>query len=52
MIPLMSSALFMLDDSIFNGLAISLIIGILIPVSSTLAVIPVLYYPTQYKKFQ
>jgi multidrug efflux pump subunit AcrB len=37
------SALFILDDLIFNGLAISLIGGILISTLLTLIVIPVLY---------
>ncbi|HMV06624.1 MAG TPA: efflux RND transporter permease subunit, partial [Accumulibacter sp.] len=37
-------ALFILDDPIFNGLAISLIFGILVSTLLTLIVIPVLYY--------
>ena len=37
-------ALFILDDPIFNGLAISLIFGILVSTLLTLVVIPVLYY--------
>jgi multidrug efflux pump subunit AcrB len=45
-------ALFILDDPIFNGLAISLIFGILVSTVLTLVVIPVLYYATLYKKFQ
>jgi multidrug efflux pump subunit AcrB len=48
----MLGALFILDDPIFNGLAISLIFGILVSTMLTLAVIPVLYYATLYKKFQ
>ena len=44
-------ALFILDDPIFNGLAISLIFGILVSTILTLVVIPVLYYATLYKKF-
>ncbi|ATE60965.1 efflux RND transporter permease subunit [Thauera sinica] len=40
----MIGALFILDDPIFNGLAISLIFGILISTLLTLVVIPVLYY--------
>ena len=40
----MLGALFILDDPIFNGLAISLIFGILISTLLTLVVIPVLYY--------
>jgi multidrug efflux pump subunit AcrB len=37
-------ALFILDDPIFNGLAVALIFGILISTLLTLVVIPVLYY--------
>ena len=48
----MLGALFILDDPIFNGLAISLIFGILVSTVLTLVVIPVLYYATLYKKFQ
>jgi multidrug efflux pump subunit AcrB len=40
----MMGAFFILDDPIFNGLAISLIFGILISTMLTLIVIPVLYY--------
>ncbi|MEH6649573.1 MAG: efflux RND transporter permease subunit [Motiliproteus sp.] len=40
----MIGALFILDDPIFNGLAISLIFGILVSTVLTLVVIPVLYY--------
>ena len=40
----MLGALFILDDPIFNGLAISLIFGILISTLLTLVVIPLLYY--------
>ena len=45
----MLGALFILDDPIFNGLAISLIFGILVSTMLTLVVIPVLYYATLYK---
>ncbi len=48
----MLGALFILDDPIFNGLAISLIFGILVSTMLTLVVIPVLYYATLYNKFQ
>ncbi|MDO8292382.1 MAG: efflux RND transporter permease subunit [Gallionella sp.] len=48
----MLGALFILDDPIFNGLAISLIFGILVSTLLTLVVIPVLYYATLYKKFR
>ncbi len=40
----MMGAFFILDDPIFNGLAISLIFGILISTILTLVVIPLLYY--------
>lgn len=40
----MLGALFILDDPIFNGLALSLIFGILVSTLLTLVVIPILYY--------
>jgi multidrug efflux pump subunit AcrB len=40
----MIGATFILDDPIFNGLAISLVFGILVSTLLTLVVIPVLYY--------
>ncbi|MFM2066981.1 MAG: hypothetical protein RLZZ584_1890 [Pseudomonadota bacterium] len=40
----MIGAFFILDDPIFNGLAISLIFGILVSTLLTLVVIPVLYF--------
>jgi multidrug efflux pump subunit AcrB len=40
----MLGALFILDDPIFNGLALALIFGILVSTLLTLVVIPVLYY--------
>ncbi|QHS10969.1 efflux RND transporter permease subunit [Sinimarinibacterium sp. NLF-5-8] len=40
----MLGALFILDDPIFNGLAISLIFGILVSTVLTLVVIPTLYF--------
>ncbi|HET7776481.1 MAG TPA: efflux RND transporter permease subunit, partial [Azospira sp.] len=46
----MLGALFILDDPIFNGLAISLIFGILVSTLLTLVVIPVLYYATFKEK--
>jgi multidrug efflux pump subunit AcrB len=39
----MLGAMFILDDPIFNGLAISLIFGILVSTVLTLVVIPLLY---------
>jgi len=47
----MLGAFFILDDPIFNGLAISLIFGILVSTLLTLVVIPVLYYATYRRKF-
>lgn len=47
----MIGALFILDDPIFNGLAISLIFGILVSTLLTLVVIPLLYYAAYNKKF-
>ena len=43
-IAAMMGGFFILDDPIFNGLAISLIFGILISTLLTLIVIPMLYY--------
>jgi len=40
----MMGAFFILDDPIFNGLAISLIFGIFVSTALTLLVIPLLYY--------
>jgi multidrug efflux pump subunit AcrB len=40
----MVGAFFILDDPIFNGLAVSLIFGILVSTLLTLVLIPVLYY--------
>ena len=47
----MLGAGFILDDPIFNGLAISLIFGILVSTVLTLVVIPVLYYATFRGRF-
>lgn len=47
----MIGAVFILDDPIFNGLAISLIFGILVSTLLTLLVIPVLYYVAMRKRF-
>ncbi|HVY81636.1 MAG TPA: efflux RND transporter permease subunit [Steroidobacteraceae bacterium] len=46
----MIGATFILDDPIFNGLAVSLIFGILVSTVLTLVVIPVLYYAYLKKK--
>jgi multidrug efflux pump subunit AcrB len=40
----MLGALFIVDDPIFSGLALSLIFGIFVSTLLTLVVIPVLYY--------
>ena len=48
----MLGALFILDTTIFNGLAIALIFGILVSTLLALVVMPVLYYATLYKEFQ
>lgn len=45
-------ALFILDDPIFNGLAISLIFGILVSTLLTLVVIPVMYYAFMRKRVE
>jgi multidrug efflux pump subunit AcrB len=47
----MLGAMFILDDPIFNGLAVSLIFGILVSTLLTLIVIPILYYATRYREF-
>jgi multidrug efflux pump subunit AcrB len=46
----MMGALFILDDPIFNGLAISLIFGILVSTILSLIVIPVLYYAADRRR--
>jgi multidrug efflux pump subunit AcrB len=40
----MTGAFFIIDDPIFNGLAVSLIFGILVSTLLTLVVIPILYF--------
>jgi multidrug efflux pump subunit AcrB len=47
----MLGAFFILDDPIFNGLAISLIFGILVSTMLTLVVIPTLYYAAYRRHF-
>lgn len=47
----MLGAVFILDDPIFNGLAISLIFGILVSTLLTLVVIPLMYYAFMRNKF-
>ncbi len=46
----MLGALFILDDPIFSGLAITLIFGILVSTLLTLVVIPVLYYAAMRRR--
>jgi multidrug efflux pump subunit AcrB len=46
----MIGAFFILDDPIFNGLAVSLIFGILVSTLLTLVVIPVLYFALYHRR--
>ncbi|MBL8444351.1 MAG: efflux RND transporter permease subunit, partial [Zoogloeaceae bacterium] len=46
----MIGAIFILDDPIFNGLAISLIFGVLVSTLLTLIVIPILYFAAMHKR--
>jgi multidrug efflux pump subunit AcrB len=48
----MLGALFILDDPIFGGLAISLIFGILVSTLLTLVVIPVMYYAFMLRRVE
>jgi multidrug efflux pump subunit AcrB len=48
----MLGALFILDDPIFNGLAIALIFGLLVSTLLTLMVIPLLYYVAFRRRFE
>jgi multidrug efflux pump subunit AcrB len=48
----MIGAFFILDDPIFNGLAVSLIFGILVSTMLTLVVIPVLYYALYRRRME
>jgi multidrug efflux pump subunit AcrB len=45
----MLGAVFILDDPIFNGLAVSLLAGIFVSTALTLVLIPVLYYAVNYR---
>jgi multidrug efflux pump subunit AcrB len=49
-IAAMMGAMFIIDDPIFNGLAISLIFGILISTLLTLVLIPVMYFSFMNKR--
>ncbi len=48
----MLGALFILDDPIFNGLALALIFGVLVSTLLTLVVIPVLYFAANRRRLQ
>ncbi len=48
----MAGAFFILDDPIFNGLAISLVFGIFVSTLLTLVVIPILYYIAYRRRLQ
>ncbi len=48
----MLGAFFILDDPIFNGLAISLIFGIMVSTILTLVVIPILYFVAYRHQFE
>ncbi len=48
----MLGAFFILDDPIFNGLAISLIFGIFVSTILTLVVIPTLYYAAYRRQYE
>ncbi len=48
----MMGAFFILDDPIFNGLAISLIFGIFVSTLLTLVVIPLLYYAAYRREYE
>jgi multidrug efflux pump subunit AcrB len=48
----MIGAFFILDDPIFNGLAVTLIFGVLVSTLLTLVVIPVLYYALFHKRME
>ena len=48
----MIGAFFILDDPIFNGLAVSMIFGILVSTLLTLVVIPVLYYALYRRRME
>ncbi len=46
----MAGAVFILDDPIFSGLAVSLLFGLLVSTILTLVVIPVVYYGVMHKR--
>ena len=48
----MAGAVFILDDPIFSGLAVSLLFGLLVSTLLTLVVIPVVYYGVMFKRVE
>ena len=48
----MMGSLFILDDPIFNGLAVSLLFGIAVSTLLTLVLIPLLYYALNHKRLE
>jgi multidrug efflux pump subunit AcrB len=48
----MAGAVFILDDPIFSGLAVSLLFGIFVSTILTLVVIPVIYYGVMRKRVE
>jgi len=48
----MLGAFFILDDPIFNGLAVALIFGVLVSTALTLVVIPLLYYAVYRRRHE
>jgi multidrug efflux pump subunit AcrB len=48
----MAGAVFILDDPIFSGLAVSLLFGLLVSTVLTLVVIPVVYYGVMLKRVE
>jgi len=51
-IAAMAGALFILDDPIFSGLAVSLLFGLFVSTVLTLVVIPVIYYGVMRKRVE
>ncbi|MBV5272722.1 MAG: efflux RND transporter permease subunit, partial [Lamprocystis purpurea] len=48
----MAGAVFILDDPIFSGLAVSLLFGLFVSTVLTLVVIPVVYYGVMFKRVE
>jgi len=51
-IAAMAGAVFILDDPIFSGLAVSLLFGLFVSTVLTLVVIPVVYFGVMRKRLQ